>query len=501
MEGSDDRLKTLKEDPVFLKFAAVLPSSGAIVDDIREISESEVCKYFGPKASKSGWKYAKHTTPEEASAIYNLWTRVYDDKCVPNKEITLQFARGLILQQTELVNWAEFAVRRQRYRDAVRVSKNLSGKGLESREVAKVGSRGVTILGKKRFQVHTREDTGIPACVKLTMKEVDEGKRVALSKVKGGRGKGDELGPSWVDTDLGDMQTMIGTTETMLEECRKELLESSAEVEVLEGQARRAAIMLSDRIVMLEDHEQELAKICDQAALLQNKIAEKEALLCKSGGSVELSLSLGDDKLRCDEVCLSKALASRTAAHCSTVVVGCQADVASVECRLQESAQRRKNVLSRVSGLESLVVGMHDQLRKMNEGSGHGFFPRPVANNPQKPVSSIHCLNACPVCGFWYKSNNFIPLCCGHTYHPFCLSLHARSSSACCFQDCRQEFSEESIASIGIRPQKRSSIDSCTMKIEGGSSKDFPTKDTLRLQNLGEKHFPFTINQSRSFLF
>lgn len=120
MEAGDG-VKTLKQDPLFVKFSVVLPSVGAIVDEIREeIPESVVSRYFGPKASKSRWKYAKYTTAEEASTIYDLWTRVYDELHVPNKEISLQFARGLILQQTQPVNWAEFAVRRQRYREALR---------------------------------------------------------------------------------------------------------------------------------------------------------------------------------------------------------------------------------------------------------------------------------------------------------------------------------------------------------------------------------------------
>ena len=488
MEGSEERVRVLKQDPIFLKFSAILPSSGAIVDDIREeIPESTVSAYFGPKASKSGWKYAKHTSPEVASAIYDLWTRVYDDVSIPNKEITLQFARGVILEQTQPVNWAEFALGRYRYRQALRVSKKSSGKDDQSRDVAKVSIGGVKVLGKRRTQVQSRTDYSTHEPVKLTLKDLNEdlamGKTVAVGKVRGGRGKGDDLGPSWMESDLGAMETVIDNTERLLEECRKELQESSVEVEDLEGQVRRATIILSDRLVMLEDHERELSKICDQEAVLRNKIAEKEALLCKSGGSVELSSGLGDEKLLSDDISLSKAHASRTAAHCSSVVVGCRADLASVECRLLESSQRRENVLKRVSGLEVLLVGMHEQLRRMKEGSGHALFPRPLANNPEKPVSSVHILNACPLCGFWYKANNFVALCCGHTYHPFCLSQHARSSSVCSFQDCGQDFSSETMASIGIRPvETRSTID-VPVKIEGGSSH---VSQKLELQTLGK---------------
>ena len=53
------------------------------------------------------------------------------------------------------------------------------------------------------------------------------------------------------------MQVVIETTESILVECKKEFEESSAEVDGLEGQARRIAFMLSDRVVMLEDNKLE----------------------------------------------------------------------------------------------------------------------------------------------------------------------------------------------------------------------------------------------------
>jgi hypothetical protein len=369
MEAGDG-VKTLKQDPLFVKFSAVLPSAGAIVDEIREeIPESVVSRYFGPKASKSGWKYAKYTTTEEASAIYDLWTRVYDDLHVPNKEISLQFARGLILQQTQPVNWAEFAVRRQRYREALRESKKSGGKGDNNSEVL-----GVQVLGKKRFSAPLQKNALISAALKLTLKEeVEEevamGKKGPLVKGKGSKGKGEEVGPCWVESELLNMQVVIETTESLLVECKKKFEESSAEVDGLEGQARRVAFMLSDRVVMLEDNKRELSNICEQQALLESRIAEKESSLCKSGCSeLQSSELLRDDKLQIDHLSLSQALALKTVAHCSTVILGCRADVASVEDRLLESSERQKNVESRVRGLGFLLVGMHDQLRKMDEG-------------------------------------------------------------------------------------------------------------------------------------
>ena len=474
MEGFGTPAKlSLSHDPRFLKFSSILPSSGAIVDDIRdEVPESVVVKFFGPKASKSGWKYARYTTPEEASAIHALWTRVYDDNHMPNKEISLQFARGLILQQTQPVNWAEFAVRRQRYREQVRESKKNSIVKIE-----KCGeiSGGVQVLGKKRLQGSRGE--GMLPVLKLSVKdEVGEecamGKKVAATKGKGDRVRSDDVAPRWMQSDLLAMSGVIESTEGLLAGCREELKERVAEVERLEGQLRRAEIMLSDRVVMLEEHERELANFEEQHAVLRSKIAETESLFCKGLGSEVLSSSLVADKLQSDENSLSMALAAKSSAHCQTVVLGCRASVASIEGRLRESLERQSNVQSRVKGLECLIVGMHDQFKKMNEGTGHAFFPRPVGNNPEKPVSTVHVLNACPVCGYWYAAHNFVPLCCGHTYHLFCLSQHATTSSVCCFQDCKEEFSEASISSIGIRVSSPNSYLDCKVKIEGAEARE-----------------------------
>ena len=86
-----------------------LPNDGVVVSDIKDkdVPKSVVCKYFGPKSSKSGWKYNTLTTADEQDAILSLFQRVYEVEDMPNKEISLQFARGLILMSLdEPVNWA-----------------------------------------------------------------------------------------------------------------------------------------------------------------------------------------------------------------------------------------------------------------------------------------------------------------------------------------------------------------------------------------------------------
>lgn len=93
---------------------------------------------------------------------------------------------------------------------------------------------------------------------------------------------------------------------------------------------------------------------------------------------------------------------------------------------------------------------MYDQSKKMSEGTWLTFFPRPLGNNLEKPLSKVHVVNACPVCGYWYIANNFVPLGCGHIYHEFCLAVLATTSSLICFQDYREEFSMVGVTSIGI---------------------------------------------------
>ena len=95
-----------------------LSTEGALVEKLTDgdITESEISRYFGPCASKSGWKFADPAfiTAEEAASILSLYRRVYAQKNIPNGEIILAFARGLVYQSQKQkpVNWDEFARRR-----------------------------------------------------------------------------------------------------------------------------------------------------------------------------------------------------------------------------------------------------------------------------------------------------------------------------------------------------------------------------------------------------
>jgi hypothetical protein len=88
----------------------------------------------------------------------------------------------------------------------------------------------------------------------------------------------------------------------------------------------------------------------------------------------------------------------------------------------------------------------------MSEGGGAVFFPRPIFGSPTTPTATIHTLNACPICSFWFSCFDYCSLGCGHTYHPYCLAEHARTSRKCLIEVCQAPFYSQNVVAIGIRP-------------------------------------------------
>ena len=54
-----------------------LPSGGVLVSEIRnKVSEGAVCQHFGPRSTKSGWRYNAVTTLAEQTSILSLYRLV-----------------------------------------------------------------------------------------------------------------------------------------------------------------------------------------------------------------------------------------------------------------------------------------------------------------------------------------------------------------------------------------------------------------------------------------
>ena len=86
----------------------------------RDVNNEELAQAFGPKSSKNGWRYDYRLAPEAAREVEELYCRVTSKKKITNNEITLQFARGLLLEgRGVLVNWAGFAAHLHSHREKV----------------------------------------------------------------------------------------------------------------------------------------------------------------------------------------------------------------------------------------------------------------------------------------------------------------------------------------------------------------------------------------------
>ena len=86
----------------------------------RDVSKEELTQAFGPKSSKNGWRYDYRLTPDAAREVEELYCRVTSKKKITNNELTLQFARGLLLEGKGVeVNWAAFAAHLHSHRERV----------------------------------------------------------------------------------------------------------------------------------------------------------------------------------------------------------------------------------------------------------------------------------------------------------------------------------------------------------------------------------------------
>jgi hypothetical protein len=365
------------------KYSSVLPPGpGVCINDIGpdQVPESEVIRHFGPKSSKSGWKYFCQQTPEQADSIYDLWRRVYNERLMPNKEISLQFARGLILQSRDVpVDWVGFAVARDRYRTSVRVSK---GKGaMKFEEVTRPGGK-VSILGKRRCVAATP-----PPIVCLTLKEevIEEDEMVqkmsTVGKVRP-RGKGLVEIPRWENNEVSEMVSGIAGCEKLIVELRAELVVRTHEKESSEAEVRRARMTLCDRKVVFAEAQAALKTLVEEETSLKAQVSKNRLSLATRDSCEALEESLLADETSIEHNALNRRIEERTLSLSGDVICGYEGTIERVEGELVKSKERFAEVVCRVTALESVLGSMGQQLWRMQEGSGHTFFPQPIFSNP-----------------------------------------------------------------------------------------------------------------------
>ena len=450
-----------------------LPTGDILISEIREeVLEATVCRYFGPKSSKSGWKYSLRTTEEEQRQILCLYRRVYEANEPPNKEITLSFARGLILMSLgQSVNWAQFAAERRKVREALKKkSEDRREKREREREDGERNGRGSlsapSVLGKKRCTVG-REDIGLPGSLSLSVKSEGVGEGLVMAKKTGPKSARTTYGPCWSRDEVESMSRSIEFHEGLAQECKSTLVDSREECSAIEDKLRREKLLLSDRQLMLNEVTLRLSQISEGEIPLRHDVESKTWELAELEVKGDLGSQAESEVVRKDIAALStrrdalffkRSLEELTAWICREAIVECTAQITELQDALRTSSESLKETECTVQSLEKVLLSMHEQLHKMHAGDGAVFYPRPLDSCPQRPVVRSHTLNACPVCTLWYDCFHYFSLGCGHTYHPYSLHQLVQTSSECLVPHCRETFATRSLVAIGIRPVARADL-------------------------------------------
>jgi hypothetical protein len=469
-----------------------VPDGGIIVGDIKdEVPESLICLYFGPKSSKSGWKYQCKTTPEEQDAMLSLYRRVYESQDIPNKEITVQFARGLILMSSGTkVNWEEFRVDRRKYHECLRKRKELIRKEKSEREGK--GERGIapSTIGKRRCTMPMGLiGDDFLASLKLTVKtEVgDDGSVMPMGKRSGGKDRVDNVSPSWSKAEIDEMVGVISDRSTLLKKCRVSLGDITGIRDNKEDALRRAKLMRDDRTLMIGKYKLEIDRIAANELLLRARMEERTSLLAslESADAFEseketLVAQLLRDESNRESLFVSRVVEERTSRRSQQIVSDCEETITLLEKELEYTRDEYTNLTQKVKALEGQAVSMDKQLRMMREVFGDSLWPRPISSCSESPVHLVHTLNPCPVCWLWYSCWDYVTLGCGHSYHPWYLAKYAKVSSKCLLVSYEQPFFPENQVVLGLRIAMNCAITSTTK--EASLSMDISPDTKVKLE-------------------
>ena len=91
-----------------------LRGCGLAVRSLQEsdVSIQQIVDYLGPRFDKNGWKILPpQVTPDVQLGITNLYRRVFKRGNILTNTISLEFARGIVVEANDKkVNWAEYVV-------------------------------------------------------------------------------------------------------------------------------------------------------------------------------------------------------------------------------------------------------------------------------------------------------------------------------------------------------------------------------------------------------
>ncbi len=186
---------------------------------------------FGPKSSKNGWRFDYRLTPQAARDVEELYCRVTSKNKITNNEITLQFARGLLLEGKGVqVNWAAFAAHLHSHREKVCSVKAENTGKRQSRE----GSTGVSLPSPNSSGIRSsglaRATFGAPIPGMVPMSVRSQSERMGRGKMTAAKALAP---PNWSLVDIEGMKAQMLTKEQL---CA--ILNEKVEVLKLEGEKK-----------------------------------------------------------------------------------------------------------------------------------------------------------------------------------------------------------------------------------------------------------------------
>ena len=140
--------------PQWFEATRVLRNNGLDVSKLstRDVSKEELAEAFGPKSNKNRSRYDYRLTSKAARGVEELYCRVTSKSKITNNELTLQFARGLLLEGKGVeVNWAAFAAHLHSHREKV-CSVKAENTDRKQREQ---GSAGVVLHPPKAYDIRS----------------------------------------------------------------------------------------------------------------------------------------------------------------------------------------------------------------------------------------------------------------------------------------------------------------------------------------------------------
>ena len=433
----------------------------------KDVSKEELAQAFGPKSSKNGWRYDYRLTAEAAREVEELYCRVTSKKKITNNELTLQFARGLLLENRGVeVNWAAFAAHLHSHREKVCYAK---AENTDKRQ-REQGSSGV-------LSHPTRSSVVAKTCSSAPISGLAPPPIRAPSEVRMGRGKmtiGKALTPpNWSCLDIEGMRATLVSKEEL---CAS--LKQRAEVLKLEGEkkstgSQRLKLLLSQHEAIynaaLCEFERADVKVTAAKAVVENLESVLEDLSVKKSACLEIGYSGSDigqfdyeiaekkDALKLASETLKELECQKACERMTERYAAEKLRVSKEECDALHEGQgsdgkEYRSILVILKSLESLLPLLEHQIMRMEKGGGAILYPQPLPSHPDSPKESISILNPCPVCNLWYECHEHLAASCGHTYHPWCFTEHARNSLACLVPDCGETFDIKCLTAWGIRP-------------------------------------------------